>query len=68
MTFSMSTLLVGNPIANDEAKARRMGVLQGVPAMGLDGLGSAAYGPEAALAILLVAGADGYASSIPSLG
>jgi amino acid transporter len=59
MTFSMSTLLVGRPIANSESQARRIGVFQGVPAMGLDGLGSAAYGPEAALAILAVAGAGG---------
>src|SRR5205823_5286431 len=34
---------------------------EGVPAMGLDGLSSSAYGPEAALTILLPLGAAGLA-------
>src|SRR5438270_5168672 len=38
-----------------------MGVAAGVPAMGLDGLTSSAYGPEAALTILLPLGAAGLA-------
>ena len=53
MSISLSKLLVGRPIANREAEGRRIGVFEGVPAMGLDGLGSAAYGPEAALTILV---------------
>src|SRR4051794_34652150 len=34
------------PVANREAEDRRLGVLTGVPAMGLDRLGSASYGPK----------------------
>jgi hypothetical protein len=36
---------------------RKLGVFAGVPAMGLDGLGSSAYGPEAALSVLIPLGA-----------
>jgi amino acid transporter len=52
-------LLIGRPVANREAEGRKLGVLTGLPAMGLDGLGSASYGPEAALTILAVTGAAG---------
>ena len=57
--MSLTTLLIGRPLANREAEQRRIGVLEGLPAMGLDGLGSAAYGPEAALTILAPLGAAG---------
>jgi len=36
---------------------RKIGAFEGLPAMGLDGLGSSAYGPEAALTILIPLGA-----------
>ena len=49
MAFSVSRLFVGRPVANWEAEDRKLNVFTGLPAMGLDGLGSAAYGPEAAL-------------------
>jgi hypothetical protein len=42
-------ILIGRRLANREGKARKITALEGVPAMGLDGLGSSAYGPEAAL-------------------
>ena len=57
--MSLTTLLFGRTLANREAEGRKIGTLEGVPAMGLDGLGSAAYGPEAALTILLPLGAAG---------
>jgi amino acid transporter len=57
--MSLSKLLIGRPVANDEAEGRKLGVLTGVPAMGLDGLASASYGPEAALTILTATGAAG---------
>jgi amino acid transporter len=59
MSLSWSKLLIGRPVANREAEGRKLGVLTGVPAMGLDGLGSASYGPEAALTILAATGASG---------
>jgi amino acid transporter len=52
-------ILIGRRLANREAKARKITALEGVPAMGLDGLGSSAYGPEAALTILIPLGAEG---------
>ena len=59
MSLSLTKLFIGRPVANREAEGRKLGVLTGLPAMGLDGLGSAAYGPEAALAILAASGAAG---------
>ena len=58
MSLSLSKLLIG-PVANREAEGRKLGVLTGVPAVGLDGLGSASYGPEAALTILAATGTAG---------
>jgi hypothetical protein len=59
MACAISRLFVGRPVANWEAEDRKLNVFTGLPAMGLDGLGSAAYGPEAALTILAVAGSAG---------
>ena len=59
MSFSLTRLLIGRRIANREASDRGLGVLTGLPAMGLDGLGSASYGPEAALTVLAATGAAG---------
>ena len=50
---------LGRPLARDR-RCRR-----GVPALGLDGLSSSAYGPEAALSILVAAGAAGLAELGP---
>jgi amino acid transporter len=55
--MSLTALLLGQRLANREAGARKIGAFEGVPAMGLDGLGSASYGPEAMLAVLAVVGA-----------
>jgi len=55
--MSLTTALFGRKLANREAEGRKIGALEGVPAMGLDGLGSAAYGPEAMLTVLAAAGA-----------
>lgn len=62
---SISKWIFGRKLANREAEGERLGVLAGVPAMGLDGLGSAAYGPEAALTVLVVAGTAGTAALVP---
>lgn len=65
MSISFTRLLVGRPVANREAESRKIGVLEGLPAMGLDGLSSAAYGPEAALAVLAATGAAGAGAVVP---
>lgn len=51
--------LLGKPLATAAEEGQRIGVLSGVAILGLDGLSSAAYGPEAAMVILLPAGAAG---------
>ena len=45
-------VVLGRPLANREGRRSEIGVGEGVPALGLDGLSSTAYGPEAALTIL----------------
>jgi amino acid transporter len=55
-------LLLGRPLANREHERRKIGAFEGVPAMGLDGLASSSYGPEAALTVMLPAGAAGLAA------
>ncbi|RZL98375.1 MAG: APC family permease, partial [Sphingomonas sp.] len=52
-------LLLGRRLANREGEQRRIGWVAGVPAMGLDGLGSSSYGPEAALTVMIPLGAAG---------
>jgi amino acid transporter len=52
-------LVAGRQLSNRQSKTSQMGPLEGVPALGLDGLSSTAYGPEAALAILIAGGAAG---------
>ena len=63
--MSLTTLLIGRRLANQEAQGRKIGALEGVPAMGLDGLGSAAYGPEAMLTVLAAVGAAGLGAVQP---
>src|SRR5437762_12471131 len=52
-------LLLGRKLANREGESEKITAFEGVPAMGLDGLGSSAYGPEAALTVLIPLGALG---------
>jgi amino acid transporter len=53
--------LLGRPLSNDEAEHQQIGPLAGIPVLGLDALSSAAYGPEAALTLLIPLGAAGLA-------
>ena len=59
--MSLLDYLFGRHLATDEEGEQRVGVLAGVPMLGLDALGSAAYGPEAALTLLIPLGAAGIA-------
>jgi hypothetical protein len=47
--MSLKERLLGRRLASWQAEHVTIGVWRGVPALGLDGLGSASYGPEAAL-------------------
>jgi amino acid transporter len=51
--------LFGRRLATDEEGEQRVGVVAGIPMLGLDALGSAAHGPEAALTLLIPLGAAG---------
>src|SRR5580693_3272557 len=57
----LSDLMLGRPLATSEEGEQRVKVFGGIPMLGLDALSSAAYGPEAALTILLPLGAAGLA-------
>jgi len=57
--MSVADLLFGRPLATEEEKAERIGPLKGIPIFGLDALSSAAYGPEAALTLLIPLGMAG---------
>src|SRR5246127_4214253 len=63
--MSLLDLLVGKPLASDQARAECIGVAAGIPIFGLDALSSAAYGPEAALTLLIPLGAAGIAYMVP---
>src|SRR5579862_5119072 len=52
-------LLFGRPLATSDERAERIGPLRGLPIFGLDALSSAAYGPEAALTLLIPLGMAG---------
>src|SRR5215472_12640843 len=58
-------LLLGRPLASDQARAECVGAAAGIPIFGLDALSSAAYGPEAALTLLIPLGAAGIAYMVP---
>lgn len=57
--MSLKTTLLGRRLASWQTEQVKIGVWRGLPVLGLDGLASAAYGPEAALTILLPLGAAG---------
>jgi amino acid transporter len=66
--MSFLDLLLGKPLANAEEGGERIGPAAGIPIFGLDALSSAAYGPEAALTILIPLGALGVAYIVPISG
>jgi amino acid transporter len=57
--------LFGRPLASSEDEEERITPTQGIPTFGLDALSSAAYGPEAALTILLPLGLLGVQYIVP---
>src|ERR1700733_14355665 len=58
-------VLFGRPLASSEDEGERITPVQGIPTFGLDALSSAAYGPEAALTILLPLGLLGVRYIVP---
>ena len=58
-------LLFGKPLATSEERAEQIGWTSGVGIFGLDALSSAAYGPEAALVLLISLGVSGVHLILP---
>jgi amino acid transporter len=61
-------LVVGKPIRTTDERAEQIGPIQGIPIFGLDALSSAAYGPEAALSLMIPLGLAGLHYIIPISG
>lgn len=63
--MNLLDLVVGKPIRTNDERAEQIGPVQGIPIFGLDGLSSAAYGPEAALSLLIPLGLSGIRYIVP---
>ncbi len=63
--MSVVDILLGKPLATSDERAECIGPSAGIPIFGLDALSSAAYGPEAALTLLIPLGAAGVAYILP---
>jgi amino acid transporter len=61
-------ILMGRPLANWEEHGEQVGPSAGIPIFGLDALSSAAYGPEAALTLLIPLGMLGVHYILPVVG
>jgi amino acid transporter len=57
--------LLGRALATSEERAEHIGPSAGIPIFGLDALSSAAYGPEAALTLLIPLGLEGVHIILP---
>jgi amino acid transporter len=55
----------GKPLATSEERGEHIGVAAGIPIFGLDALTSAAYGPEAAMTLLIPLGVAGIHYIVP---
>jgi amino acid transporter len=63
--MNLLDLVVGKPILTSDERAEQIGPAQGIPIFGLDALSSAAYGPEAALSLLIPLGLLGVRYIVP---
>lgn len=63
--MALIDVLFGRPLASTEDEGERITPAAGIPTFGLDALSSAAYGPEAALTILLPLGLAGVQYIVP---
>lgn len=63
--MSLFDVVMGKPLASSEERAEHIGPVAGIPVFGLDALSSAAYGPEAALTLLIPLGLAGIEHIVP---
>jgi amino acid transporter len=54
--MNISDLILGKPLQTSDERGEQIGPAAGIPIFGLDALSSAAYGPEAALSLLIPLG------------
>jgi amino acid transporter len=65
---TLSDVIFGRRLASAEEGEQKIGPLAGIPVLGLDALSSAAYGPEAALTLLIPLGVLGLAHVVRLTG
>jgi amino acid transporter len=63
--MTLLDLVLGRALSSSEDQDERVGSFAGVSVFGLDALSSAAYGPEAALTVLIPLGVAGLKFSLP---
>src|ERR1700723_1435686 len=63
--MSFADSIIGKPLATSEERGEHIGVAAGIPIFGLDALTSAAYGPEAAMTLLIPLGLAGAHYIVP---
>ncbi len=66
--MALLDILFGRPLATSEERAEHIGPSAGIAIFGLDALSSAAYGPEAALTLLIPLGLAGVHYIVPVVG
>jgi amino acid transporter len=65
---TLNDIVFGRRLASAEEGEQKIGTLAGIPVLGLDALSSAAYGPEAALTLLIPLGVLGLSHVIRITG
>ena len=63
--MSLTDSIIGKPLATSAEHTERIGIAAGIPIFGLDALTSAAYGPEAAMTLLIPLGLAGLDYIVP---
>ena len=63
--MSITDVLFGRPLKSSEERGEKLGPAAGIAVFGLDALSSAAYGPEAALTLLIPLGVAGIPFIVP---
>src|ERR1700735_1640564 len=63
--MSLTDSLIGKPLATSEERDEHIGVADGISILGLDALTSSAYGPEAAMTLLIPLGLAGAGYIVP---
>jgi amino acid transporter len=63
--MNISDLILGKPLQTSDERGEQIGPAAGIPIFGLDALSSAAYGPEAALSLLIPLGILGVQYIVP---